>query len=129
MVKKTTPNLEDSVQNLEELEKQMHEKSEMGEVLENLDSDSLDTDTKMSTVDFNTRLSDPEISACLVIDELTRLHIFPDETGITRQKKRLSVSLQGQGRQEKVAILSADRDFKANKSIGEKIGGLFQKQG
>lgn len=121
------------VESLEEISdslgEKMKEKSEMGEVLDNLDADILNKETHMSTVDFNTRLTDHEISCILVIDELQRLKIFPEDTGITRQKKRLAISLEGKGREEKVKILSADRDFKTGGSLGEKFGSLFQKKG
>ena len=103
------------------------EPTEMGEVMDNLDKDELDDETKMSSVDFNTRLSSGEINSILVIDELQRLGIFPKETGITRQKKRLAISLKGEGRKEKVRIIAGEREFRKT-SVGEKIGGLFRRK-
>ena len=41
----------------------------MGEVMDNLDRDTLDPKTAMSSVDFNTRLDNLEINSILVIDE------------------------------------------------------------
>lgn len=79
--------------------------SEMGEAFDNLDNDSF--------IDMNSRLSDDEISACTVIDELKSLGIFPSEANITKQFKRLKVSLQGKGRQEKVSVVTGTKEKKA----------------
>lgn len=112
---------------IDKIENEIKDSSEMKEVLDNLDKDELDENTKMSSVDFNTRLTGVEINAILIIDELQRLKIFPDDTGITRQKKRLAISLMGKGREEKVKILSADREFKTGSGFGEKLGNLFKR--
>lgn len=94
------------------------EKTEMGEVFDNLDDDRADH-KNMSKIDFNSRLSHAEATGCLVIDELRQLGILDESIGITRQKKRLSVSLGGLGRQEKVQIASASRQAE----LGSRGGG------
>jgi hypothetical protein len=103
----------------------IQEVTELGAVMDNLDNDTQDVHTKMSNIDFNTRLSKDEINCIMVIDELTRLGILPEDIGITRQKKRLSVSLKGEGRKEKVAIVQGEREHRGGRGIGEKLKGLF----
>ena len=102
--------------------------TELGQVMKNLDSDKVDQNTKMSSIDFNSRLTGQEINACLVIDELTRLGILPNEIGLTRQKKRLSVSLEGKGREEKVRIVAGEREQRAGATFGERVKNLFTRQ-
>lgn len=75
--------------------------SEMGEAFDNLDNDSF--------IDMNSRLSDDEISACTVIDELKALGVFPGEANITQQFKRLKVSQGGKGRLEKVSVVTGTK--------------------
>jgi len=104
------------------------DKSELGEVMDNLDSDIVDDTTKMSSIDFNARLSSQEVGACLVIDELTRIGILPKTMGLTRQKKRLSVSLEGRGREEKVRIVAGERENKQGGGFMTKLTGLFSRR-
>lgn len=104
------------------------EKTEMGEIFENLDSDKLDKDTRMSNIDFNTRLSNHEINCCTVIDELTRLSIFPEDTALTRTKKRLNISRDGLSRQEKVTIASAGIERKSGSGMMGGLKNLFTPQ-
>ena len=121
--------LEKKVNNgMKEIDFDFKEPTEMGEVMANLDKDEIDDETNMSSVDFNTRLSDGEINSILVIDELRRLGIFPNEMAITRQKKRLAISKGGLGRIEKVKIIAGDREHKSGSGFGEKMAGLFQRK-
>jgi len=113
---------------LENATKDLKDKSELGEVFDNLDNDVVSPDTKMSSVDFNTRLDGFEISTIMVIDELTRMGIFPDRAGLTRQKKRLSVSLQGKGREEKVRIIQGERDNRTGMGVMDRMGGMFSRK-
>lgn len=106
----------------------IQEKTELGEVMDNLDSDKIDPSSRMSSIDFNARLSGTEISSIMVIDELTRLGIFPESAGITRQKKRLSVSLNGKGRDEKVEVVRGERSNRSGGGMMEKFGNLFKPQ-
>ena len=102
--------LDEQVYEMENEERIIHKDTELGSVMKNLDSDKIDRITKMSDIDFNARLRDVEINACLVFDELMRLGILPSDSGLTRQKKRLSVSRDGLGREEKVRIVQGDRE-------------------
>lgn len=84
------------------------EKSQLREVFENMDDDTVDPVSSMSKIDFNTRLTDTEIRAILVFDELQRIGIMPKNAGISRQLKRLKVSQDGKGRGEKVDMVRAE---------------------
>lgn len=105
------------------IEGMLKEKTELGEVFDNLDNDRVDEQTKFSKIDFNSRLSHADINNCMVFDELKALGIMPENAQISTQKKRLSVSLKGLGRAEKVQIASASRDA----DLANKGGGFFSK--
>ena len=113
---------------LNRAEKDLKDKSELGEVMDNLDKDEVDTNTRMSSVDFNARLDPFEISSIMVIDEFKRLNIFPPDADITRQKKRLSVSIGGKGREEKVRIVQGERDNRTGMGVMDRMGGLFSRK-
>lgn len=109
-------------------DKPFTEQSELSQVMIQMDSDIVDPKTLMSTIDFNSRLSREEISASLIFDEFVRLGILPSGFGLTRQKKRLSVSLEGKGREEKVAIVNSERENKSGMTMGQRFANLFKPQ-
>lgn len=113
----TEETLDSTVRELDE--KFLKTETELGAVMSNLDSDVTDTLTGMSKIDFNSRLTNQEINCLLIIDELRRLGLLPADIGISRQKKRLSVSKDGKGREEKVRIVQGDREAKQG-------GGFFK---
>ena len=77
-------------------------------------------------IDFNTRLREGEINNIMIIDEFIRMGLFnPEEMSITRQKKRLSVSLDGKGRDEKVRIVAGERERVSGTGFMNKFKGLF----
>ena len=121
--------LEDRLSDSNFNEIQIPDNTEMGAIMTNLDRDEVDSKTKMSSIDVNTRLEANEINSCLILDELVRLGILPDSIGLTRQKKRLAISLRGQGRQEKVNIVSGQREFESGSTFGSRFANLFKKQG
>jgi len=107
------------------------EQTELGQVFDNLDNDNLNPKSNMSNIDFNSRLSDWEITSCLVFDELQGLGILPKTARITRQKKRLAVSKEGLGRREKVEIASASRSAELSGKSGgilSQIGSIFKRR-
>ena len=120
--------LEKNIDELLDKEHIFSDKSELGQVMENLDKDIIDNNTKMSSVDFNARLTNSEVNACLIIDELTRIGILPNASGLTRQKKRLSVSKDGLGREEKVRIIAGEREQRRGGGIFEGIKNMFQRR-
>ncbi len=101
------PSLEEAV-DLMGREQPFQESTEVGQVFENLDRDNVNEEG-MSNIDFNARLHPWEANACMVIDEFRSKGILPADANITRMKKRLSVSLGGLGRQEKVQVATASR--------------------
>ena len=122
MSKKLEDKIKDDIHPVVEL-------SELGEVMQSLDQDDIDVKSKMSNVDFNTRLSDIEINSIMVVDELATLGILPtDDTGLTRRKKRLSVSRNGLGREEKVRIVQGQREQQSGTGFGNKLAGLFSRR-
>jgi len=120
--------LEDKLSDSRFNEIMLPDQTEMGAIMNNLDNDVVDRDTKMSSIDVNTRLTHEEINSCLIVDELIRLGILPKDIGLTRQKKRLAISLKGEGRREKVQIVSGQREFEAGSTFGNRFANLFKKQ-
>jgi len=96
------------------------EKTELGEVMSNLDNDVPDS-RGLSAIDFNTRLDPISVKAMSTVDELVKMGILPKSVKITQQIKRLNVSLGGQGREEKVRIVSGQRDHQQG---GGFLGGM-----
>src|SRR3989304_18971 len=97
--------------------------SETGEVIKDLNSDIIDTDTNMSGIDMRARLHPIEISGILALDALVQLNFMPPTVlGFTRQKKRLSVSLDGKGRTESVDIVRGEREHQEGKGILSRMG-------
>ena len=120
--------LEDKLSDSRFNEIMLPDQTEMGAIMNNLDNDVVDINTKMSSIDVNTRLTHEEINSCLIVDELIRLGILPKDIGLTRQKKRLAISLKGEGRREKVQIVSGQREFEAGSTFGNRFANLFKKQ-
>lgn len=106
----------------------LQETTELAQVMKNLDEDRIDPGTRMSSIDFNARLTGDQIKHSMIFDELVRLDIFPADSGLTRQMKRLSVSLAGQGRDEKVRIVQGERSQRTGGSFGERVMNLLRPQ-
>lgn len=117
--------LEDDIREINE-EAQLIQKSPMAEVFENLDNDTLDPRTNMSSIDFNSNLTEFELSACLIMDELDRKGL--QRTTLPRQKKRLSTSLKGLGRSQKTQIFAGERNHQAKTGFLDGFLGMFKKK-
>lgn len=100
------------------------ETTELGQVMGNLDNDVIDEGTRLSSIDFNTRLTGDQIKHIMVIDELIRKGLYPD-MGLTRMIKRLNVSLQGKGREEKVTIVAGERTQRSGTGLLSGLKGFF----
>lgn len=88
----------------------IQQKSDLAQSLEILDDDSIDPQTRMSNIDMNAHLAYVEKNALGVIDFLVSVGFLPDQSlALTRQMKRLSVSVGGRGREQKVAMVTGDR--------------------
>lgn len=102
--------------------------TELGESLKELNKDSIETNTRMSGIDMRARLHPFEISYVLALDSLVALGVLPTSClAFTRQKKRLSVSLLGKGREEIVNIVAGKReqDAKMGMNFGDRLKGFF----
>jgi len=101
------------IKNLDELinssENAIQEKTELGEVMESLDRDELDTITNMSSIDTNSFLTGSQITGLMKFDQLQGKMLFSPSCSISRQLKRLSISKMGLGRQNKVDCVVAER--------------------
>lgn len=107
----------------------IQEASDMAQTIKELNSDVSDKDT-FSSIDMKSRLENIEISAIICVDSLVSLDFLPVETSfITRSKKRLSVSQQGKGRGEVVAISQGMSQMKNGSSAWDRIGNLFRPGG
>lgn len=120
--------LEDKLDVMMGQEKPFVEETELASVMKSLDSDTMDANTKMSSIDFNTRLSEPQVGACLVIDQLKHMGVLPANINITQGLKRLNVSLGGEGRKEKVEVVVGQRAQASGGGFMGKLGSLFQKK-
>jgi len=89
--------------------------SEIAEALRELNKDDLE-DNRMSGIDLRTRLMSWEITGILAVDTLITFRCLPLSCELfTRKKKRLNVSLAGEGRKEIVDISRPKEDV-ANKT-------------
>ena len=87
------------------------EQSEVGEALRQLNDDSVQPKTQMSGIDMRSRLHASEVPSILAVDALVGFNFLPSRClSITRQKKRLAVSVAGKGREEIVDIVGRKQE-------------------
>ncbi len=99
--------------------------TELGDTLKELNKDTIEENTRMSGIDLRARLHPFEISSVLALDALVSLGILPGKClSFTRQKKRLSVSLDGKGREDIVNIVAGKREQDAKSGM---FGGMGDK--
>jgi hypothetical protein len=90
--------------------------TEIGEAMKELNKDEIEEDTRMSGIDMRSRLHYMEAASILAFDSLVSLKTLPVKTLIfTRQKKRISVSIGGLGREEQVRIIAGQREHEKDK--------------
>lgn len=100
--------------------------TELSESIKELNSDIVDEDSQMSSIDVKSRLSLVESGPILAYDTLIALRFLPKEAlFLTRQRKRLSVSEDGLGRKETIEMAGAQRGHKEAKGFLGKIGNMF----
>ena len=93
--------------------------TELGETLKELNDDTIEPETRMSGIDMRARLHPMEIVGLLGIDTLVAFRVLPESClQFTRQKKRLSVSIKGEGRKEIVDITGGKREHDAKMGGG-----------
>jgi len=107
-------------------ESQFEQVSELKEVFDNLDKDIVEDD-HFTSIDFNTRLTNFELSGIVGLQMLVPLKIGGSHCSlIARNIKRHKVSLMGLGRTEKVKIVQGQREQETEKTnILGKMAGMF----
>ena len=108
----------------------IQQSGDIAQSLKILDDDSLDPSTNMSTIDLNAHLNQIEKNGFTVLDYLVSQGVLPIEVlQLSRQGKRLSVSVEGRGREQKVRMATGqlDRESRAGESFLDKAKGLFKK--
>lgn len=104
---------------------EIHEASDVAETIRELNDDTL-SDDKFSSIDLKTRLAEIEIGAIIAVDSLVALDFLPTEVSfITRSKKRLNVSKNGQGRSEIVQVAQGINEQSQGKSMIDRLGNMF----
>lgn len=103
--------------------------TELGDSLKQLNEDSIDSKTRMSGIDMRANLHYLEINSILAIDALVALGVLPTKClAFTRQKKRLSASQNGVGRNQIVEIVAGKREQDAKAGMGgfgDKVKGFL----
>jgi len=103
--------------------------TELGQSLKELNDDSIEKGTRMSGIDMRANIHYMEESGLLAIDALVGFRFLPLScVQFTRQKKRLSVSRNGKGRDDIVNIVggkSAHEERMGGAGFGEKIKGFL----
>lgn len=101
--------------------------TEIGESLKELNLDNLDPSTRMSGIDMRSRLVYFEVQSVLALDSLVALGVLPTKClAFSRQKKRLSVSVDGKGREEIVSLVAGKRELEAKTSFMGGMGDRFK---
>jgi len=109
----------------------VREPTELGDAMRELNEDIVDEESKQSSIDMRTRLNKYEIPTLSAVDMLVSFKMIPEEClSLTRQLKRLRVSLNGEGRKELVSVVHGQREHKeASRGLlsgmGESIKGFF----
>ena len=99
--------------------------TELGESLKELNEDNYDVTTRLSGIDMRSRLHYLQIPAMATFDSLIAMKFLPMSCSpITRQLKRLAVSLKGEGRREIVGIVGGNREHEEKKGAGGLWGNL-----
>lgn len=101
------------------LERPVNQESDIAAVIKNLNEDIIETHSKLPSIDMKTRLHPMELTSIVVHDTIVALNCLPEECLVTtRVKKRLAVSLNGQGREEIVKIVQGEREHDKEKAGG-----------
>ncbi|MGM0495440.1 MAG: hypothetical protein ACQERX_02135 [Bacillota bacterium] len=110
------------------MEQDIKEPTELGEVIRDLNNDTIERETKMSGIDMRSRLHEIEVSSILAVDTLVSFNFLPLSClPFTRQKKRLAVSLDGKGRDDIVKIVSGKREMDEKMGGGSIMSGIANK--
>ncbi len=102
------------------------QESELGSVMKIMNEDNIEK-SGMTTMDMKARLHPMEISSILIHDSIVALNCLPQScVHLTRQKKRLSVSIMGKGREEIVNVVQSKREQEQGGGLADKLGNFFR---
>ena len=109
--------------------------TELGQVMSSLNEDIIEEHTMMSSIDMKANLHWAEVSAVLGIDTLSRIGVVSKKwLYFTRQKKRLSISVAGRGRDDMVKCVVGERErtkdsMPASRGFFDRLVGFGKKEG
>ena len=107
-------------------ETEIMQPTELAETIKEMNSDSIDPDSRMSSIDTKARVNPMQMSAVIALDSLVAMKFLPvSALFITRQMKRLSVSLNGLGRKEMIEAIRGVKDAESKEGFMSKLGGAF----
>ena len=104
----------------------IEEKTELRQVMDNLDTDTNDREN-LSAIDLNANISQEQATGCMIVEELNRLGVLPD-VQISRKLKRLSLSVNCIGREQKVQMVVGERANKSGNGFLSRIKNAFSPQ-
>lgn len=104
----------------------INQPTELGETLRDFNRDDIEPTTRMTSIDLRTRIGNIyERNALMAIDALVALKFLPSDClSITRQTKRLNVSMKGEGRKEVVDIVAGKREHDKQMGNGGIVNGI-----
>ena len=104
------------------------EPTEIGEFMRELNDDTINPETGMSSIDMKSDLDPFQVSGATAIETLIILEMIPrDFIGYTRQIKRNSCSKLGRGRDDMVKAMVGEKEHQENSGgIGNKVGSAIQ---
>ena len=102
------------------------EPTEIGEFMRELNDDTIDEGTGMSSIDMKSDLDPFQVSGCTAIETLIICEMIPRGfIGYTRQIKRNSCSKNGRGRDDMVKAMVGEKEHKegmGSGGFGQKVG-------
>jgi hypothetical protein len=111
---------------------EIRDTTELGESLRELNADTIDPMTRMSSIDMRSRLHYAEVAPLVGLDSLVSFRFLPiSGLFVTRQKKRVNTSINGASREEMRDMTVGKRDHDAAKASGgvvDRIRSLFGKK-
>ncbi len=100
--------------------------TEIGESLKELNKDEIESESRMSGIDLRSRLHHAEVPFILALDALVGLGVCHSKMlSFTRQKKRLSVSIDGKGRDDIIDVVAGKNERDAKQGFGDKVKNFF----
>jgi hypothetical protein len=102
------------------------EPPEISEVIKEVFADKIDVDTSMSSMDMKANMHAVEAVSVNIFDALVSFHFLPQSAlPLSRQKKRLSLSVDGKGIDSAVEIATAGIERKGGAGFLERVKNVF----